>query len=151
MFMDVRVLAYAELATALTESIRRCSEGRAVGVAFSGGIDSGLVAAVAKRYARTVTLYTCGTDDSFDVARGRELAQELDLPWVHCRISEENIEGTIRDMISATHVSDPFTISYDLQLFTVCRQSTDPVILTGQGSDEYFFGSANTVSRDATA
>ena len=141
-------MKYEQLGKALVDSIRRCSEGRTVGVAFSGGIDSGLVAAVAREYARSVTLYTCGTDDSFDVAKGRELAEKLDLPWVHCRIGPETIERDVREFIQATKVSDPFTISYDLQLFTVCRTSPDPVILTGQGSDELFGGCARTVSDD---
>ena len=109
-------------------------------MAFSGGIDPGLIAALAKKYARSVTCYTCGTDDSFDVAAGRELADKLELPWVHCRISEESIENDIRELIQATKVSDPFTISYELQLFCVCRQAGEPIILTGQGSDEYFGG-----------
>jgi asparagine synthase (glutamine-hydrolysing) len=43
----------------------------------------------------------------------------------------------------ATKVSNPFTISYELQLFTVCRAAHEPVILTGQGSDEYFGGCAS--------
>ncbi len=130
------------------ESVRRFSEGKHVGVAFSGGIDSGFVAAAASQYARSVTLYTCGTDDSFDVEKGRELAEKLGLPWEQCRISEDDIEDTIREMISATGVSDPFTISYDLQLFTVCCQATERVILTGQGSDEYFMGCARSVEED---
>ncbi|MCQ2079072.1 MAG: asparagine synthase-related protein [archaeon] len=139
---------YERLGKALEESIRKACEGKHCGVAFSGGIDSGLVAAMASRYARSVTLYTCGTDDSFDVEKGRELAGKLGLPWIQCRISEENIESTIREMISATGVSDPFTISYDLQLFTVCRAAGEKVILTGQGSDEYFMGCARSVEQD---
>ena len=119
-----------------------------VAVAFSGGMDSGLVAALAKKYARSVTCYTCGTDDSFDVQAGRELAEKLELPWVHCRIGEDTIEGDIRELIQATKVSDPFTISYELQLFTVCRKAHEPVILTGQGSDEYFGGCAKSVEDD---
>ena len=122
--------------------------GKEVAVAFSGGMDSGLVAALAKKYARSVTCYTCGTDDSFDVQAGRELAEKLELPWVHCRIGEDTIEGDIRELIQATKVSDPFTISYELQLFTVCRAAHEPVILTGQGSDEYFGGCAKSVEDD---
>lgn len=114
--------------------------GKEVAVAFSGGMDSGLVAALAKKYARSVTCYICGTDDSFDVQAGRELAEKLELPWVHCRIGEDTIEGDIRELVQATKVSDPFTISYELQLFTVCRKAHEPVILSGQGSDEYFGG-----------
>lgn len=133
---------------ALEESIRKACGGKHCGVSFSGGLDSGLVAAVASKYAESVTLYTCGTDDSFDVEKGRELAEKLGLPWEQCRISEENIESTIREMIAATGVSDPFTVSYDLQLFTVCRQAKEDVILTGQGSDEYFMGCARSVEKD---
>lgn len=139
---------YEELGRAIEESVRKASMGKEVAVAFSGGMDSGLVAALAKKYARSVTCYTCGTDDSFDVQAGRELAEKLELPWVHCRIGEDTIENDIRELIQATRVSDPFTISYELQLFTVCRKAHEPVILTGQGSDEYFGGCAKSVEDD---
>ncbi len=139
---------YAELGRAFEESVRKACEGKDVAVAFSGGMDSGLVAALAKKYARSVTCYTCGADGSFDVAAGMELAEILDLPWVQCRISEDTIEETVRQMISATKVSDPFTISYDLQLFTVCRASKEKIVLTGQGSDEYFMGCSRAVEPD---
>ncbi len=139
---------YEALGKAIESAVRKACEGKEVGIAFSGGMDSGLVAALAKKYARSVTCYTCGTDDSFDVAAGKELAEKLGLPWVHCRISPGSIEDDIRELIQATKVSDPFTISYELQLFTVCRQAGEPIILTGQGSDEYFGGCARTVDED---
>ena len=140
--------SYEELGHALENFIKKNVEGKSVGVAFSGGMDSGIVAAVAAKYARSVTCYTCGVDDAFDVQAGKELADKLGLPWVHCRIGEDNIEDTIRELIGATGVSDPFTISYELQLFTVCRRADESIILTGQGSDEYFGGCARSVNDD---
>lgn len=137
---------HERLGRALEESVRSYCEGKRVAIAFSGGLDSGMVAALASKYARSVTCYTCGTDDSFDVAAGRELAEKLGLPWVQCRISEENIENTIREFILATGVSDPFTITYDLQLFTVCREAEERIVLTGQGSDELLNGTNNIVT-----
>ncbi|MBE6517300.1 MAG: hypothetical protein E7Z67_03840 [Thermoplasmata archaeon] len=145
MFMSLR---YGDLGPTLEHFIKRNVEGKSVGVAFSGGLDSGLVAAIASKYARSVTCYTCGTDDAFDVRAGEELAEKLGLQWRHCRIGEDNIESTIRELISATGTSDPFTISYELQLFTVCRMAEEPIILTGQGSDEYFGGCARSVNED---
>ncbi|MBQ9690364.1 MAG: asparagine synthase [Candidatus Methanomethylophilaceae archaeon] len=139
---------YEALGNAIESAIRRSCEGKRVGIAFSGGMDSGLLAAVASKYAKSVTCYTCGTDDSFDVAAGRELAGILGLPWVLCRISVDNIEDTLSEFILATKVSDPFTISYDLQLFTVCREADERVIISGQGSDEYFGGCAKSVEDD---
>ena len=141
-------MAYKKLGKAIEESVRSACEDKRVGIAFSGGMDSGLLAALASKYAKSVTCYTCGTDDAFDVAAGKELAGMLDLPWVHCRISKDDIEDTIRELILATGVSDPFTISYELQLFTVCRDADERVILSGQGSDEYFGGCASSVNED---
>lgn len=47
------------------------------------------------------------------------------------RISDpETAEGDIRELIQATKVSDPFTISYELQLFTICRKAHEPVVLS---------------------
>ena len=138
--------SYERLGKTLEESVQKICEDKRVGIAFSGGMDSGLLAALASKYAKSVTCYTCGTDDAFDVAAGKELAEKLGLPWVHCRISEDDIEDTIRELILATGVSDPFTISYELQLFTVCRDASERVILSGQGSDEYFGGCASSVN-----
>ena len=137
---------YEAISNSFEEAVRKTCQAKDVGIAFSGGMDSGLIAAIAKKYARSVTCYTCGSDDSFDVAAGRELAEMLSLRWVHCRISEETIVDTVREMISATNVSDPFTISYELQLFTVCRQAKEEIIFSGQGSDEYFGGCASSVN-----
>ena len=46
---------YEALGNALEESVRKVSEGKRVGIAFSGGMDSGLLAALASKYAKSVT------------------------------------------------------------------------------------------------
>ena len=138
---------YAELKDAIVAAVREGAEGKDVGVAFSGGLDSGLVAAIAKECARSVTLYTCGTDGSHDVVMAEDLSEKLDLPWVHARISKDNLRSRIYDLIAATGTSDPFTISYELQLFCVCMESREDVVLTGQGADEFFMGCAKFVGQ----
>ena len=134
-----------DLAAAIDSAVRGFSEGRDVAVAFSGGLDSGLIACLAKRYARSVTLYTCGSVGSFDVRAAEELSKTIGLPWVHLGISEDDVEGTIGRMHLATGETDPFTISYELQLFTVCERAPEPVVVSGQGADEYFMGCAKYV------
>lgn len=138
---------YGSLEESIVAVIRDSIEGKDVGVAFSGGLDSGLVAAIAKKYAKSVTLYTCGTTDSYDVTMAKELSEKLGLPWVHAQISKKNVENRIRDMIVATGTSDPFTISYELPLFCVCMESREDYILTGQGADEFFMGCAKYVDQ----
>lgn len=131
----------------LVSVIRENVEGKDVGVAFSGGLDSGLVAAIAKEYANSVTLYTCGTEKAFDVVMAKDLSEKLGLPWVRAAISKNDIESRICEMIQATGESDPFTISYELQLFSVCKEAKEDIILTGQGADEYFMGCAKFVGQ----
>ena len=140
-------MPYDTVKDSIVDVIRMNVSGRAVGIAFSGGLDSGLVAALSKEYADSVTLYTCGTGNAYDVIAAKDLAEELDLPWVHVPLSKWTIEPRIREMISSTGTTDPFTISYELQLFCVCTAAKEDIILTGQGADEYFMGCAKFVDQ----
>ena len=135
------------LRDSIVDVIRRNVEGMRVGVACSGGLDSGLVSLIAKEYAESVTLYTCGTANAFDVSMAKDLAKRADLPFVHVPISKGVIEDLIKEMVTATGVSDPFTLSYELQLFSVCKAAEEDIILTGQGADEFFMGCAKYVGQ----
>ncbi|MBE6527777.1 MAG: hypothetical protein E7Z64_01205 [Thermoplasmata archaeon] len=128
------------LQNALISAIRSQVEGQDIAVAFSGGLDSGLVAAIAKEYARSVTLYTSGKDKSYDVVMAQEMSEQLGLPWLHIPLTEENIEPRLREMISITGTSSPLTLSFELPLFFVCRTVREKYVLGGQGSDELFAG-----------
>lgn len=142
---------FQALEDALVESVRRSSEGRRVAIACSGGLDSGLVSALAARYAESVHLYTCGTSNAFDVAMGRDLGAMLDLPWTRAPISKGTIESAIAGLVRATGVSDPFTISYEMPLFAVCSVAEEDTVLSGQGSDEYLYGCAKFIGQDREA
>lgn len=142
---------HPELEDSIVSAVRRMSEGRDVAVAFSGGLDSGLVAGLAARYARSVHLYTCGTANAYDVVAADELSKRLGLPWTHVKLTTGNIGQLIVELMSATGVTDPFTVSYELQLFSVCRECPEDVVLTGQGADEYFMGCAKYVGRTPDA
>lgn len=138
---------YLSLEDAIVAAVRSGVSGRRIGVAFSGGLDSGLVSALSRDFADSVHLYTCGTANAYDVVMARDLSERLGLPWTHVQLSRSNIERYVRDMIAATGTSDPFTVSYELQLFSVCEAAEEDVILTGQGSDEYFMGCAKFVGQ----
>jgi asparagine synthase (glutamine-hydrolysing) len=77
----------------------------------------------------------------------KDLSEKLELPWTQVEISKRNMEPLIKEMISATGTTDPFTISYELQLFCVCREAKADVVITGQGADEYFMGCAKFVDQ----
>ncbi len=131
---------FENLERAIVSAIRNDVEDKDIAVAFSGGLDSGLVAAVAKDYARSVTLYTSGRDQSYDVVMAEEMSEQLGLPWLHIPITEENIESRLREMITITRTSSPLTLSFELPLFFVCKTVREKYIIGGQGSDELFYG-----------
>ena len=133
---------YQGISDSIVEAVREGVEGKDIAVAFSGGLDSGLVSAIARKYANSVRLYTCGTTNAYDVVMARDLSVRLGLPWIHVAVSKGMLEERIREMISNTGITDPFTISYELPLYCVCRESLEEVMLTGQGADEYFMGCA---------
>ena len=128
------------LENALVSAVKSQVQDEDVAVAFSGGLDSGLVAAIAKEHARSVTLYTSGKDNSYDVVMAREMSEKLGLPWLHIPLNEDNIEARLREMISITGTSSPLTLSFELPLFFVCRTVREKFVLSGQGSDELFAG-----------
>jgi len=138
---------YAGLEASIINAVREAVGSKDVAVAFSGGLDSGLMSAIAKRYANSVHLYTCGTSRSHDVIMAKDLSEKLGLPWTQAEISKRNVELLLKEMISATGTTDPFTLSYELQLFCVCREAKENVVITGQGADEYFMGCAKFVDQ----
>ncbi|MCL2712317.1 MAG: asparagine synthase C-terminal domain-containing protein, partial [Methanomassiliicoccaceae archaeon] len=138
---------YSEMEQVIVNAVKNSVEGKDVAVAFSGGLDSGLMSAIAKKYANSVHLYTCGTDKAHDVIMAKDLSEKLELPWTQAGISKRNMEPLLKEMISATGTTDPFTLSYELQLFCVCREAKEDIVITGQGADEYFMGCAKFVDQ----
>lgn len=134
--MDVSV----ELTGVLRSAIRRMVEGRDVAVAFSGGLDSGIVAAITKEYARSVKLYTAGVQDAYDVLESRDVAAKLGIEWEHILISEGDLEDCIRDMIGVTGTVNPITLSFEIPLYYVSKTVKEKFIIGGQGADELFAG-----------
>lgn len=136
---------YAAIEDAIVETVRKNADGRRVGVACSGGLDSGLISAIAKGCAENVTLYCAGTKNSHDVMMAEDLAKMLGLNFVHCRLTKGEMRANIRQMIEIAVTPDPFTVSYEMPLLCVLKEAEEDIILTGQGADEYFMGCAKFV------
>lgn len=125
---------------ALESAVDNAVRGKNIAVAFSGGLDSGLVAALAAKYAKSVALYTVGTDGSYDVVNSEEVSSKLGLPWTHIRLHKENIETVIREMFRITGTTSPLTLSFEVPTFCVTKFAKEEHILGGMGSDELFAG-----------
>lgn len=131
-----------EISVILGEAVGRVSRGKEVAVAFSGGLDSGLVARHAKHHAECARLYAVGTADSHDVLAAKNSAERLGMPLEIIGLEGEDIIGLLGKMISITGTVNPLTLAFELPLFLVCRECAEKHVITGQGADELFGGYA---------
>jgi asparagine synthase (glutamine-hydrolysing) len=128
-----------KLVSSLEASVKEAVSGGKAAVAFSGGLDSGIVAVLAKKYA-DVMLYTAGLRDSYDARAAEEMAGILGLPWKHLEISEDILEKELPEMIRITGTVNPITLSFEVPLYFVLKYSAETTVLGGQGADELFAG-----------
>ena len=122
------------LAELLDASVAKCTEGQDVAVAFSGGIDSSLVAALAKRHANSVRLYTVGARGSHDAEAAQEVAPLLGLELTVIDLPDGDIVENLREMISVTGTESPLTLAFEMPLFCVMGAV---ICETGMGSQLY--------------
>jgi asparagine synthase (glutamine-hydrolysing) len=125
---------------ALEQAVRKGTEGKDVAIAFSGGLDSGLVAALTNRYARKAVLYTVGCGEAYDVRMARSMSEKLGMEWALIEMDDGSIESALRDMISVTGTTDPLTLAFEMPPFCVCRACKESLVIGGQGADEVFAG-----------
>jgi asparagine synthase (glutamine-hydrolysing) len=113
----------------------------AAAVAFSGGVDSAVVAAGRP----TAPLYVAGFPDSHDVAAAREAATAMgrDLRWVE--IDHDDLRRAVPAVAAATGRTNPMDLSIAVPLFLVAERAAADGhgrLVVGQGADELFGGYA---------
>ncbi len=116
-----------------------------VGVFFSGGVDSALVAKCIRDQGVTPTLYVAGFAGTPDLEAARQAAGELGCPLRETVISLDEVEPYLRQVIYAVEQADVLTVSIGFPLYVAAEAAaTDGVrrVFAGQGADELFGGYA---------
>ncbi len=115
------------------------------GIAFSGGVDSSLISAMAQKDMEDINLYSVGFEESHDLQHAQYAAELLGLDGsLHAKvITRKEIEKDIPDVIRSVKSSDPMAVEIGLPLFIAAREAHDDgmkIMLSGQGADELFAG-----------
>jgi len=112
-----------------------------VGSFLSGGIDSGLVTAIAKQYNSTLKTFTVSFDGEYDEAPLAKLvAEKYNTDHYEIRIGFDNLVNDIEKIIS--NYGEPFFDSSAIPSYYVSQAAKKhlTVILNGDGGDEIFGG-----------
>jgi len=112
-----------------------------VGSFLSGGIDSGLVTAVAKSYNPTLKTFTVSFDGEYDEAPLAKLvANRYQTHHSEIRISFDNLLNDVEKILC--NYGEPFFDSSAIPSYYVSREAKKyvTVILNGDGGDEIFGG-----------
>jgi len=125
------------LRDALETAFDALERGGDVAVAFSGGVDSALVAD-----AVDAPLHVVGFPDSADIAAARESASLLGRDVTVHELAIEDVEAAVPDVARAIGQTNAMAVSIALPLFLVAERADADCLLLGQGADELFGGYA---------
>ncbi|OKY77987.1 MAG: Asparagine synthase (glutamine-hydrolyzing) [Candidatus Methanohalarchaeum thermophilum] len=132
-----------EILDILDRSIRsRIEKLDEVAIAFSGGIDSSLVAKLADKYTK-VNLFTVGMKDSPDFKWSKMVSKELDLEHNIIELTTEKIEEFIQPTIDSIGSANRLDIGVGLPFYILSKNLEErgyDSMVSGQGSDELFGG-----------
>ena len=139
--IDSAVNAYSDT---LFESMKkRVGDFKKIGIVFSGGIDSVIVAYLAKQMVPEVVCYTSGIKDSHDIVNSLTIAKSLDLNLEVEELSERGIENIIPKIINIIEDDNMGQVEVAIPIYGAVKLAHEQgirVMLTGQGADELFGG-----------
>jgi len=113
-------------------------------LAFSGGLDSSILA----RLAVDPALHVVGMEGSQDLVFARKAAALMGLDLQELVITKEDVEATIAPLGNMLGTTSALTISFEMPLYFIAKNVKHDTIITGQGADELFGGYARYQKMD---
>lgn len=131
--------ASGEIPALVSKAVEKRAKGIGkITVAFSGGVDSSIVAKLASNWAQ-VNFATVGIPGSPDFERAEKAAELLNLPKPK-KIEFKLTTRLVSEVSRAIETSNPMQIQIAIPLYVLAKKTKNKVILTGQGADELFLG-----------
>jgi asparagine synthase (glutamine-hydrolysing) len=159
-FKPIKTLVYSEpklvtmqkaaetLQKLLEQSVRRRVSGtKEIAVAFSGGLDSSVVAFLAKKCRANVYLIHVSLENRPETEEAKKAADELSLPLqvylFRARALEADVEKVVSMVVELIEEADPVKVSIGVPFYWTSEKAAEAgfrVLLAGQGADELFGG-----------
>ena len=155
-FKPVKILTYTEpkpitmdaaakqLQALLELSVQRRVQGlKEVTVAFSGGLDSSVVAFLASKYGVKVDLLHVSLENQAETEEAMKAADALNLPLQVHLFKDSDVEKTLPKVVELIEEPDPVKASIGVPFYWAAAKAAEAgfkVMLAGQGADELFGG-----------
>lgn len=134
-YKEVLTRAVAKRLTGLTEST--------LGVIFSGGIDSVLIAHLLQREGKNIVCYCTGTADSADIQAAEAVAADLGFQLKTSIIDEKTVDRLLPEVIQNVEESGLLQVEVAIPMYLAAKLASEDgirVMFTGQAADELFAG-----------
>ncbi len=125
-----------------TEAVRRIVPRRS-GIAFSGGLDSALVAKVAKNEGLEPELISVGLKGQQELGHAEKTAKSFGLRVTVRELSSSEILSSLPDVVKITETADPVIVGISIPIYFACQKAREMGLnyfAVGQLSDELFGG-----------
>jgi asparagine synthase (glutamine-hydrolysing) len=132
-----------ELYDVTVQSLESVKESKTMGISFSGGVDSSLLAKIAKDLGYDVILLTMGFEDSHDVKFSKTMAKILGIRHEIELISENTFSDVARkisDMINVNNLSWNENCIAFYYVAKLAKKHNISKVITANGIDELFCG-----------
>lgn len=132
-----------EVYRAIAESVRsHLASDVEVGTFLSGGLDSSIIAALAKNINKDIKSFTVGFDvKGYDeIGFAKRTSEVLNMENIHIKVSEDDYINAIREVVYK--FDDPVADPSAIGLYHLTKEASKyvKVVLSGDGSDELFGG-----------
>jgi asparagine synthase (glutamine-hydrolysing) len=155
-FKPIKTLVYSEpkpvtmqkaaetLQKLLERSVRkRVSGAKEIAVAFSGGLDSSVVAFLASKCRANVHLIHVSLENRPETEEAKKAADELNLPVEVYLFREADVEKVVSRVVELIEEADAVKVSIGVPFYWTAEKASEAgfrVLLAGQGADELFGG-----------
>lgn len=117
-------------------------EGR-FGIAFSGGVDSSLIALICSKLGKDFVLYTSGLEDCQDIRNAKEVASKMNWKLKINSFKREEAADVIKKVHGILPAGDFLKVGIACPLYgalELAKKDGIKTVLTGLGADSIFAG-----------
>lgn len=130
------------LADAMEKMLRGLNVDK-IGMIFSGGVDSVLIAKIISDAGWDLRCYCVGEENSDDVKNAERVAKDLGLSLRTIYINERKVESILPEIIKSIEINGLLQVEVAVPMYLAAKAASEDgvkVMFTGQGADELFAG-----------